>query len=49
MSATLRKRNHRLEDLATNSIFRDALLPAGVLILFLFLLVAMLGHFFPAG
>lgn len=48
MSAVLRKRNHRLEGVPHPN-FLGAFLPASILILILVVLVAVLGHFFPAG
>jgi hypothetical protein len=47
MSAALRKRNHRLEDGPHTSLI-DLFVPASMLILILVILVAVLGHFFPA-
>ncbi|MBZ5624465.1 MAG: hypothetical protein LAQ69_38070 [Acidobacteriia bacterium] len=48
MSAALHKRNHRLEDVPHTGIM-GAFLPASMLILILVILIAVLGHFFPAG
>ena len=47
MSAALRKRNHRLDVPHTSLI--DTFVPASMLILIVVILIAVLGHFFPAG
>lgn len=47
MSAILRKRNHRLEDGPHTSLM-DVFVPASMLVLIIVILVAVLGHFFPA-
>ncbi len=48
MSATLRKRNHRIEDVS-HPDFTAAFLPATLLILIVSILIVILGHFNPAG
>lgn len=48
MSAVLRKRNHRLDDVPHTSLI-NAFIPASMLVLIIVILVAVLGHFFPAG
>jgi hypothetical protein len=48
MSAVLRKRNHRLEDAPHPSLI-EVFVPASMLIFIIVILIAVLGHFFPAG
>jgi hypothetical protein len=48
MSAVLRKRNHRLEDVPHTSLMAG-FVPASMIILLILILIAVLGHFFPAG
>jgi hypothetical protein len=47
MSAILRKRNHRLEDVPHTSL-TSAFVPASMLVLIVVIMVVVLGHFFPA-
>lgn len=48
MSAALRNRIHRREEMLTCQI-STTVLPATLLILTLAILIVVLGHFFPAG
>ncbi|HLK69117.1 MAG TPA: hypothetical protein VKU19_37045 [Bryobacteraceae bacterium] len=47
MSGVLRKRNHRLGDVPQTSLTNN-FVPATILIAIVVIVVAVLGHFFPA-
>jgi hypothetical protein len=48
MSAALQKRNQRLEHVSQSSLI-DTVIPSSILILIVAILIAVLGHFSPAG